>query len=40
MTVEERLEMLVVFAKYLHLASRTLAYQEITLDRLRSTMEY
>ena len=40
MTVEERLGMLVVFAKYLYLASRTLAYQEITLDRLRSIMEY
>ena len=40
MTVEDRLELLVVFAKYLYLASRTLAYQEITLDRLRSIMEY
>ena len=37
-TVEERLGMLVVIAKYLYLGSRTLAYQEITMDRLRSNM--
>ena len=38
--VEERMEMLVVFAKYLYLANRALAYQEITRDRLRDIMEY
>ena len=40
MTIEQRLGMLVVFAKYLYLANRPLAYPEITRDRLRSIMEY